>query len=153
MSNPTPKLIKKAKGTLKPSRDIDEPEPNIMNFSPQPPSKLNARAKEIWQEIVPQLISLQIFTNIDYKLIVAYCKEMELYERATENCETKGYVGLYGKNNYPMKNPWIDVGNRALDNIIRISKEFGLSPAARTKISVSKSQPKGIRASIQEKIK
>lgn len=146
--------IKKAKGTLnkfKKDHIEDEPAPNIVEFSPPPPDQLGDRESMIWNETVPKIVSLGIFTQLDTKLLIMYCTEVAMYERASEELRKKGVVGIYGKNGYPMKNPWIDVRNKCSANIVSLSKEFGLSPSARTKISVSKSKPEGLRASIMRK--
>jgi P27 family predicted phage terminase small subunit len=152
----TATAIKKAKGTLNKSKKTfieDEPQPNIYEFAPKPPDELGDRESMIWNEIVPKLVSIGIFSDIDTKLLVLYCTEVALYEKACEELRRKGYVGLYGANNYPMKNPWIDVRNRCNNNIINISKEIGLTPASRTRISVGASKPVGKRAAIIDKLK
>lgn len=147
--------IKDAKGTLnkgKKSFIEDEPAPQIVEFSPAPPDNLNEDGKVIWDNLVPKLVSLQIFTNIDHKLFANYCNEQGLYEKAHKELEENGYVAIFGKNDYPMPSPWVAIKNKALANATKLSTEFGLTPASRTRISVGASKPVGKRAQILKKV-
>jgi P27 family predicted phage terminase small subunit len=144
------KKIKEAKNTLRVSRDKDEPEPMIINFSPPAPENLSEGAAIIWNDLIPKLVSLQIFTNIDTNIFANYCEELALYNTATKELMTNGYVNI-AQSGFEVPSVWVGIKNKALVNAMAIAKEFGLSPAARTKISISKSKPEGLRASILKK--
>ena len=129
-----PTSVKKARNTLNKSKQNyieDEPKPDIFEFSPPPPDNLTDYGKKVWVEIVPQLVSLQIFSNIDKKAMFNYCMEQGLYEQACAELKDKGYVDYFGKNDYPMPSPWVAIRNKALVNATRISTEFGLTPSSR----------------------
>ena len=145
------KKVKEAKGSINVTRQLDEPEPNIIKFAPEPPEGLSKNAIKVWTDIVPKLVSLQIFSEIDTTALIFYCNEVAMYHEACKKLEQNGFVFISGTSGYEMPSAWVAIRNKSLSNVLAFSKEFGLSPAARTKISVSKSQPVGKRASIIKK--
>ena len=147
--------IKEKRGTLNKNRKghiADTPEPEVYTFVIPHPEELDEWGRKIWDELVPQLVSLGIFTNIDKKLFFTYCNEMGLYEMATSKLREDGFVEYTGDKGYPIPSPWVGIKNRAFANAIKVSTEFGLSPASRTRISVGASKPVGKRALIKAKV-
>lgn len=131
----------------------DEPKPDIFKFSPDPHRILDEHGVRIWEEVCPQLVSLGIFTNIDKDTLAVYCNELGLYYQACEKLKSDGFIEYTGENNYPIPSPWVGIRNRSIANAIKLSHEFGLSPASRTRISVGASKPVGKRAAIIDKLK
>ncbi len=62
-----------------------------------------------------------------------YVEAEEFIEKASQN----GKSGLFqmSPNGYPIQSPWLAVSNKAIDMYKSLLSEFGLSPAARVRIT------------------
>jgi phage terminase small subunit len=82
------------------------------------PGWLNARAAKVWDELAPGVGKLGLLTDHDAKQFAMLCYELAEYERA------------------PLTTPQ---ATKSL--IMKLFAEFGMGPAARTRISVKAQTP------------
>jgi P27 family predicted phage terminase small subunit len=106
--------------------------------------KLSREAAQEWKRIVPELLRLKVLTVIDGMALAAYCQAYARWQQAERDVkrygitvresvlkdgEPTGYVRL-------KRNPAIGVANDALKIMKSFLIEFGMTPAARTRIHV-----------------
>lgn len=140
-SIPTPILA--ARGSwLAPARiKAGEPTPDVA--APDCPEWLDDRAKEVWFQVVPMLVSMRVLARIDGGALARYCDAFIQWKRAAEFLNTHELVyPLKGKDGtmrglaaYP-QNRLYESYARILD---RLESGFGLTPSARSRITLTKS--------------
>ncbi len=156
-----PTKVKELRGTLRPSRLIpNEMAMVLVQGVPEPPENLPDRAKQEYYIITQALHDIGLLAGVDITALLIYCNEVATYcaedeevGRTIEHIEitkdgievekelTISNAGIYfvkdrDGNRVPRKHPAIDVRNNALKNLISIGSMFGVTPAARTKISM-----------------
>lgn len=118
----------------------DEPLPEIV--APDCPAHLTPDARAEWDRIMPLLIRLKIVSEIDTAALALYCQSYGRWqeaERKIAEMKEKGGDGLLVKapSGYPIQNPYLAIANRAMEDCNKYLQQFGLSPAARTRVTVS----------------
>ena len=131
---PKPTEQKKLEGNPG-KRKINEKEPKPDVVIPPPPDHLDGIALEEWYRITPELQKLRMITALDRAPLVALCQAWGDYIKACEKLEEEGEVLISDKGN-AYQNPWANFKTSAMDRILRISAEFGMTPSARTRLKV-----------------
>ena len=137
---PVPTAILKARGSWIAKTRTGEPEQDI--DAPDCPTWLSDSAKEVWYQIVPQLIAMRVLSRIDGVDLARYCDAFVIWRRASEFLNTHDlvYPMKDGKGNvtglapYP-QNGLYDSYHRIL---LGLEDRFGLTPSARTRIQIAK---------------
>jgi P27 family predicted phage terminase small subunit len=113
------------------------PEPSV----PECPSELGPAAKREWERLVGDLARLNMVTNLDRAALAAYCGAYALWADATEQIQKYGAM-IKSPTGYPVQSPYIAIANRQAEIMLRISSEFGFTPASRSRIAApSSDQP------------
>jgi P27 family predicted phage terminase small subunit len=138
-------------------RTLSDREPNPEQESkPEPPSHISEEAKEIWNARAPLLARLGLLTIADKDAFTEYCEVMVQWIKAKQFVEKNGtsyYVhedyrdGIDDNGNFIIKKRLKYVGQfpevsifRGLTQVLRaLRSEFGMTPAARTRIEVDAS--------------
>lgn len=109
-----------------------EPKPT-QPITSQPPDYLPERAKEEWLRLVPELRRMKLLTGVDRDAFIGYCLAWDDLMEATAYIEEHGmsYVDEHG-NHKPY--PQLRAKYMALEKIKVFSVEFGLTPAARSRM-------------------
>ena len=135
-----PTNLKVLKGTQRKSRiNPNEPEPELK--IPSAPDFLNDEALKEWYRVTKVLSALGLLTEIDGTMLALYAQS---YARMVK------YEAIVAKNGelYKTKNgsvqlsPAMWIINRCHAQIHKYLTEFGMSPAARSKVSGQKSESK-----------
>ncbi len=117
----------------------DEPQPET--GAPPPPERLCDEARKVWFEIVPLLDSMGVLAKCDGVILARYCELSVDWWKANEWIREKGTTyplrDKHGNIRCFMQFPQVGVRNHVGAEIRRIETEFGLTPAARTKIDLS----------------
>jgi P27 family predicted phage terminase small subunit len=118
----------------------NEPKPRI--GTPLPPAHLDAYALQEWQRIAPELELIGLLSTIDGAALAAYCMCISRWMQAEEalarmKARDKLTSALMIKtaNGTAIQNPLIGVANRSMNMAIKFASEFGMSPAARARLS------------------
>ena len=120
----------------------NEPKPALLPQVPEPPPFLEGYAREEWNRLITELHRLQLVTMADINPLAAYCMayhrwrtaEESLAEMAKRDLISKGLmIKTVGGN--AIQNPLVGTANRAANDMVRYASEFGLTPAARARIS------------------
>jgi P27 family predicted phage terminase small subunit len=122
--------------TRRPSRDHDGPEPKLPNC----PAHLKGEARKEWKRIGRKLLECGLMTEIDGPALALYCQAWSRWVEAEENLVKYGTV-IKSPSGFPMPSPYLAIANKAMAQMTRVLVEFGMSPSARTRVSVSKPKP------------
>jgi len=118
-------------------RPLNRNEPVPENAIPECPPELSERARREWDRLVGELSKLRLITNLDRAALATYCSAYALWAEAVEAIQQYGAM-IKSPNGYPVQSPYIAIANRQAEIMLRISSEFGFTPASRGRISVPK---------------
>ena len=100
------------------------------------PEHLDPLAREEWKRLTPKLLALGLISDIDKGTIAAYCQSYSRWVDAEMNIQRFGSVVKTPKG-YPVQSPYLAIANRAIADMRKCAIEFGMTPAARSRISVN----------------
>lgn len=133
---PKPTSLKKLAGTDRKDRvKAGEPRPRKANTTPPVPAHLSAGAKKEWRRVARELHQLGLLTSIDRTALAAYCETFVTWVEATAKCREMGLI-VKSPNGFPIQNPYLSVAAQAEKRMRGWLSEFGMTPSARTRISV-----------------
>ncbi|WP_455387464.1 phage terminase small subunit P27 family [Petrachloros mirabilis] len=141
---PTPTEILKRRGSREISKRKNEPKPD--KGQPVTPDMLDGDAKQVWDQLTDELDKIGVLTVIDGNALVRYCRMWVRWQQ----CDA--FIKKYGES-YPLKDangnvrcfqqfPEVGILNKLSVLLLRLEQEFGLTPAARTRIQVDVSAAK-----------
>lgn len=116
-------------------RTLGEKEPKPETKIPPCPTHLKGEARTEWDRVTKQLLKLNIISEIDRASLTAYCTAWGTYVKACKKLEKESEVmisdagGMY-------QNPWVAIRNKAMEQILKFSAEYGMTPSSRTRIKV-----------------
>jgi P27 family predicted phage terminase small subunit len=113
-----------------------EPEPAI----PECPPELGPVARKEWDRLTGELAKLKLLTNLDRAALAAYCGAYALWSEAMEAIQKYGTM-VKAPSGYPIQSPYVAIANRQAELMMRISSEFGFTPASRSRISTPTPSP------------
>lgn len=130
-----PKHIKKLQGTF---RNDQEPPGKNINFSlvvgPVPlPDNVAERehAARIFKQVIGDLQYAGLLQAADIPVIETYALEFAKYWELNEDIKNNGYSTSGGR-----MRPEVKAAQQALENILKMAQEYGLTPMARQKLRV-----------------
>jgi P27 family predicted phage terminase small subunit len=137
---PTPILAARGSWVAKVRQKSGEPTPDIE--APDCPDWLDDRAKEVWFQLVPMLVSMRVLTRIDAGALARYCDAFVQWKRAAEFLNSHELIyqlkdkdgSLRGLAPYPQNGLYEKFGR--ILSALEIA--FGLTPSARTRIAATK---------------
>lgn len=88
-----------------------------------------------WNRVVGELYALGILTQVDRAALVVYCTAWADYVKACNKLEKEGDVIISDKGGM-YQNPWVAIKKRSMDQIIKFSAEFGMTPSSRSRVKV-----------------
>ena len=130
----TPKKLKVLKGNPGKRELKDEPEPDVM--IPDPPDHLGKIALAEWKYMAPQLEKLGLISKIDRTAFAAYCQCYERWALAEAHIQLHGMT-MTTINGTEYQSPYVGIANKALLLMHKYLTEFGMTPAARSRVSPS----------------
>jgi P27 family predicted phage terminase small subunit len=141
---PKPTALKKREGNPG-KRRLNEHEPVAPSGDPEMPAKLPAAAKTEWQRILPELRQLGVLSKIDRAALAAYCHAFARWFQAEQEIRKLGIVvrepilrnGFATKFVRYKKNPAVTISEGAMKLMKSFLIEFGMTPAARSRLSAA----------------
>lgn len=135
---PTPTGILKRRGSRRAAARKAEPQPP--EGTPQPPACLTAEALAIWNELVPQLEYMKVLARIDRHALSRYCQMLAQWYACQETIEKDGLTyerkSKEGVVTALEVRPEVGLAVRLNQAISKLEAEFGLTPAARPRLTV-----------------
>jgi P27 family predicted phage terminase small subunit len=125
-----------------------EPKPEVA--APMAPRWLTVEARAEWDRLVPQLLRLKLLTELDRGHLAGMCQWWARYVRAEKMLARQSAV-IENRNHVRIVSPNLAIARTAWDQYSHAAAEFGITPAARTRISVT-TPPEG-KASTREPFK
>lgn len=140
-NRPTPTAIRIATGNPS-GRKLNKKEPTPEGI-PIPPDHLSDGARKAWFTIVPILCSMRVATSADYMAIARLCECYALVNDLEKNIREKGTTqvvvtesGAEFERPRPQVSMLADADRRLKGYLV----EYGLTSAARSKVSVTENQ-------------
>lgn len=139
-----PTALKVIEGTFRKDRaPKNEAKPAVK--APSCPRWLHREAKREWRRIVPELLTLGLLSQIDRAALAAYCEAYAEWWEADRTIREEGrYQTFITKtgSEYRQVHPAVGVKNNAIDRMRRFASEFGMTPAARTRVEAAERDEK-----------
>ena len=132
---PKPTAIEIAEGRPG-KRPLNGREPQPRAVTPKCPAYLDKRAKEEWRRLVPILRRMRVLTEADGLVLGNLCLAVSTLVRAQAKLNETGIL-YKAPSGYVMQSPLLPVVNAQVDTISRLSREFGLTPAARSRLTIT----------------
>jgi len=136
---PKPTALELAQGCPG-KRSINHAEPQPRAVVPRCPTHLDERARKEWRRLVPILMQMRVLTEADGIALGNLCQSYSTMVRAQEKLNEMGIL-YKAPSGYVMQSPLLAVVNTCIETINKLSREFGLTPAARSRIYASPPQP------------
>lgn len=135
---PVPTALKLVRGNPgKRALPKDEPQPSL--DAPMP-EWLSPEAAKNWPAVAKQLHDAGLLTAIDAAALGLYCEAFARWKDANARIVRFGSV-VKSPNGYPIQSPYLAIANKAHEQMTKLLAEFGMTPASRTRVSVSKPDP------------
>ncbi len=112
-----------------------EPQPAIPTELPQPPLPLSRVARQEWIRTGGLLLRSRVLTEADLSALAAYCVVYGRWVEAENDVRRRGVmVPAKPRSKNLVQNPLLSIANKALQQMVRLLAEFGLTPSTRTGI-------------------
>lgn len=148
---PKPDALKQLLGTAQPCR-MNPAAPAAARMVPIAPDWLSARAAEIFADLVAILDEMRLASGSDTVMLSMLASRIEEVEELTATIEDGGRVyvskaettaaadGSLVTKQMIRARPEVGMRNEALRHVQSLLAEFGLSPAARARVSAGKAE-------------
>ncbi len=100
------------------------------------PAHLSKEARAEWDRVAEELAPAGLLTSVDRAALAAYCQTWARWCDAERQLQKSGVVLKSPKSGFPIQNPYVGIANTALDQLRKWATEFGMTPAARSRIHV-----------------
>lgn len=131
---PKPTEQKKLEGNPG-KRGLNNQEPKPETKIPPCPSHLKGEARKEWDRVTKELLALNIISEIDRASLVAYCTAWGMYVKACGKLEKQSEVMISDEGGM-YQNPWVAIRNKAMEQILKFSAEYGMTPSSRARLKV-----------------
>lgn len=125
-------------GTARNDRPRREAIPQTMEVSiPDPPEHLNAKAQSLWIKTCTVLLAENRLSAGMLSMLEVYCAEMDNYwhyARKVRKDPIVVYRDEAGNQIKVVSTPLAEERDKAFNKAFNIAKEYGFTPASRTKI-------------------
>ena len=131
-----PTALKLVEGETRPSR-IGKLEPHPRPILPDSPTFLNKAARNIWNELLPELEYMGTLTAADQATFAGFCRAYELAQRTSRYLDRNGLT-MTAPSGYSQARPEVSICNKAWDAVAKFGSELGIGAASRSRIEVRK---------------
>jgi P27 family predicted phage terminase small subunit len=108
-----------------------EPRPRVIE--PPCPSHLDVEGRRMWRKLVPILQRMRVLTEADGIALGNLCDSYSTMVQAQKKLRETGML-LKTPSGYVQQNPLISIVSSSMETVNKLAKEFGFTPAARTRI-------------------
>lgn len=126
-----PAKIRALRGAT-PSRAKVEPKP--LDGPPEPPDFLDDGARRYWDFLIEQTEPMGTLCKLDSLLLGLLADSLSRADKARELCRKSTLI--MGSNGEPKRSPANLILKDCVGDIVRLSRELGLSPAVRHGLNV-----------------
>lgn len=139
----TPTALLKKRGSWRAKKRKKEPKPDPKR--PACPQWLNASARRMWWEIVPQLHKMGVVGKTDRSLLAVLCQTWAQWRRLQEFVDKEG--GYYERRNDDgqitdaRELPQVGRLGKLSDRLLKLFREVGMTPSGRADFAEEESNP------------
>ena len=112
-----------------------EPKPKINSSAPLPPKHLSYRAKKEWRRLAEIHHPIGLLTEADLSQFELLCEMFSQYQQALGKLKKQGQV-IANKAGFAIENPLSAISRKSYLAWYKLSKDFGLNPAERSKMAI-----------------
>lgn len=134
---PTPTAIKMLEGNPG-KRPMNGSEPKPLKKAPSCPKWLETEAKREWRRLAKQMESIGILTDVDMAAFAGYCQAYARWKEAEEFITQHGTI-VRTPSGYWQQVPQVSIAQTYLKVMSKFAEQFGLTPAARSRIVANNS--------------
>lgn len=116
-------------------RPLNKNEPQPEKKAPRCPSWLEPEAKKEWKRMAKTLETIGVLTQVDKAAFAGYCQAYARWKEAEEFLSKHGTI-FKTPSGYIQQVPQVSIAQTYLKVMKDFCSEFGLTPAARTRIQV-----------------
>ena len=132
---PTPTAMKELEGNPG-KRALNKNEPKPARKAPACPKWLDSDAKKEWRRLAKQMETMGVLTEVDMAAFAGYCQAYARWKQAEERITDRGLV-MRTPSGYAQQVPYISIAQQYLRLMNQFAEQFGLTPAARSRIIAS----------------
>ncbi|KOA21155.1 phage terminase, small subunit [Clostridium homopropionicum DSM 5847] len=132
---PKPTAIKVLEGNPG-KRPLNQNEPKPEKKAPKCPTWLETEAKKEWRRMSKTLEAIGVLTQVDASAFAGYCQAYARWKEAEEFLSKHGTI-FKTPSGYIQQVPQVSIAQTYLKIMKDFCSEFGLTPAARSRIAVS----------------
>ncbi len=135
---PKPTILKVLQGNPG-HQKLNRREPRPRQITPKPPIHLDARARDYWDALVPELERIPgLLTAVDGTALAAYCQACSEWEQADLAVQEHGLTTDTGHGIFAR--PEVRIRDTAAKRMKAFAAEFGLTPSSRSRINAGHAQ-------------
>ena len=116
-------------------RPTNKLEPQPRRAAPKCPAYLDENAKTEWRRLVPVLRRMKVLTEADYMALSSLCQAYSTMVKAQSKLTESGLL-FKTQSGYVQQSPLLSIVNSCVETITRLAREFGLTPASRTRLQM-----------------
>lgn len=117
-------------------KPLNENEPKPKKIAPKCPSWLEPEAKKEWRRMAKTLETIGVLTQVDAAAFAGYCQAYARWKEAEEFLTKHGTI-FKTPSGYIQQVPQVSIAQTYLKVMKDFCSEFGLTPAARSRIQVN----------------
>lgn len=114
----------------------NEIKPPMADSIPAPPAYLGKFAKKEWKRIAPMLYKVKLLTKFDETALASYCQAYDRWLTAEKKLRTYDEFTYTSDKGNILQRPEVGIANKAMDDLLRYGREFGLTPSSRRNLSI-----------------
>ena len=137
---PKPTALRKLQGNPS-KRPFPQNEPQPRSGIPPCPRHIQGEARKEWSRTSKELASCGLLTSVDRAALAAYCQAWARWVQAEGVLREAGLL-IKTPNGMLVQSPMLAIANRAMDQMKAFLVEFGMTPAARTRVQVQPPEKK-----------
>jgi P27 family predicted phage terminase small subunit len=116
-------------------RKLNDQEPPAPPALPPMPRYLSKDARKEWRSLAPMLKGVGLLSNLDGNALGMLCSAIARCAEAERQISANGMT-VTSPTGIQRVSPWVHIANKTTALIITLTSEFGMTPAARTRVKV-----------------
>ena len=100
---------------------------------PSAPSHLSKEEKKVWRKVGKQLLEAGLISTLDTGALAAYCVAYCRWIEANQKIREHGML-IKSPQGFPMQSPYLPIANKAMEQMVRLMGEMGMTPASRVRL-------------------
>lgn len=131
---PKPTRIRELEGNPG-KRPLNRREPQPTGRMPSAPRWMSLEAKRQWRKLAPRLHAAGLLTEVDGLGLAMLCEAVGQYVEGKEIVEREGAIAVSDQGNV-YQHPAVGLMKSARGEVLKWAREFGMTPSARSRISL-----------------